>query len=96
MTNTIPTIAEQVALATEAHARIGNHVDIDGRQFRVVRFHYDVRFLERNARHGVGSDAHVACLRRDLARAGTLPGGFQDRELAAKCERIVAAALAAT
>ena len=94
MTNTIPTVAAQVELATRAHAALGGRVVIDGRSFRVVRWHYEIRFFGQAKFQGeIAPDAHVACLRSDLAVAQTLPGESQDRRLAAQCAALVASVL---
>lgn len=95
MTNTnIPTVAQQVELATRAHANIGSHVELDGRRFRVVRFHYEIRFFGVAKFQGEnGPDAHVAVLRSDVVVPQTLPCEYQDRKLAARCAEIVRAAL---
>lgn len=93
--NTIPTVAEQVELATRAHASIGNNVIIAGRWYRVVRFHYEIRFFGQAKFQGENpASAHVACLRADVIKAQVLPCEYQDRELAARCEKIVAHAVA--
>ncbi len=94
MTNTIPTVAEQVELATRVHAAIGGSVEIAGRWYRVVRYHYEIRFFGQAKFQGeIPADAHVICLRGDLAKAQVIPG-YNDRKLAATCEAIVAGVLA--
>lgn len=59
------------------------------------RIHNEIRFFgySRFDRE-IAPSAHVAVLRSDLCKAQTLPCEYQDRKLAARCEQIVASALA--
>lgn len=95
MTNEIPTLSEQMTLAARALANLAGEVELDGRRFRVVQIHNEIRFLGRAKFQGeIAPSAHVAVLRADLVKAQTLPGEFaNDARLAARCEAVVAATL---
>jgi hypothetical protein len=93
--NAIPTLAEQMELAAHALANLAGELEIDGRRYRVVQIHNEIRFFGRSKFQGeIAPSAHIAVLRSDLAKAQTLPCEYQDKRLAARCEQIVTAALA--
>lgn len=95
METTIPTMAEQMELAALVIANLAPELEIDGRRYRVVQVHNDIRFLGRSKFQGeIAPSAHIAVLRSDLCKAQTLPCEYQDRKLAARCEQIVAGVLA--
>lgn len=98
MTNTIPSMAEQMEMAARAAAKLGGYVEIDGITYRAVVCQAEVRFFQYSGRlqGEVGRSAHVRVLRADLVKYDRyLPGGYVDHKLGARAEAIVAAALAA-
>lgn len=97
MTNTMPTVAELVAVAERAYKMIGTEVLLAGRWYRVVRYHTELRFFQTSGliQGEIPRSTHVEIVTPTKARVPAgIPGRVgSDAELEARATAMVMAAL---